>query len=247
NEQLEEENVGTEETTESIQEEVENKEEAASKNEEKAANEQESESTEKPKSPIENWRNLREAKDRAEQEAAELRRLLQERSQTKPQQESSQQESVEEPQFGDDDLIEGKHLKSYSKKYEKHIQNLEQRLIEQQIKSQYPDFDKVVNKETLEMLRDSDPDLADSIAANPNLMSKANAAYKAIKRAGFIESNTHQKGKEKVQENINKPRPVSSISPQQGKSPLSRANAFAEGLTPELKEQLWKEIKECSE
>ena len=35
------------------------------------------------------------------------------------------------------------------------------------------------------------------------------------------------------------------MSPQQGDSPLSRANAFANGLTPELRVQLIKEMEEA--
>jgi hypothetical protein len=38
---------------------------------------------------------------------------------------------------------------------------------------------------------------------------------------------------------------MASISPQQGDSPLTKANAFANGeLTPELKAQLWKETNQ---
>jgi len=48
-----------------------------------------------------------------------------------------------------------------------------------------------------------------------------------------------------VQANTAKPRPLTSVSPQSGESPLSRANAFAEGLTPELKKNLFKEMQEA--
>ena len=51
--------------------------------------------------------------------------------------------------------------------------------------------------------------------------------------------------KRKAQENSAKPRPMASVSPQQGESPLSHANAFANGLTPELQKQLWKEMQDA--
>ena len=53
-----------------------------------------------------------------------------------------------------------------------------------------------------------------------------------------------QNDKAKAVINAQKPRPLTSISPQQGDSPLSKANAFANGLTPELQAQLLKEMKQ---
>ena len=47
---------------------------------------------------------------------------------------------------------------------------------------------------------------------------------------------------EAINANINKPRPASSIGAQTGTQPLQRANAFANGLTDELKEQLLREM-----
>lgn len=185
------------------------------------------------------WRNLREAKERAERERDEARRLLQEGTR-KP-----EQPTEEELNLADDELLEHKHLKSFKKKQEQRFAAVEQQIAESQLRALYPDFDRVVNAETIAMLRDADPEIADSIAANPNLFSKASAAYKTIKRYGFAGEDVYNKQKEKVSNNINKPRPVTSISPQEGESPLSRANAFAEGLTPELAKQLWKEMQEA--
>jgi hypothetical protein len=48
-----------------------------------------------------------------------------------------------------------------------------------------------------------------------------------------------------AQKNASKPKPLASVSPQQGDSPLSRANAFANGLTPELQKQLRQEMEEA--
>jgi len=185
---------------------------------------------------VQNWRALRTAKEKAERERDEALKILQ---QGVPQ----QNKRDEEPVVGDDDLIEGKHLK-YQRQYtEQRIAQLEERLVEAQIKSKYPDFDEVVTPETLGMLRDTDPELAESLAANPNIQSKAIAAYKSIKRYGLSRPQ-YEKSKEKVNQNVSKPRTVTSISPQQAESPLSRANAFAEGLTDSVKEQVWKEMQD---
>ncbi len=52
------------------------------------------------------------------------------------------------------------------------------------------------------------------------------------------------KSETRIQKNASKPKPLASVNPQQGDSPLSRANAFANGLTEELKDQLRKEMSE---
>lgn len=230
-------------TQESNQSVLEGSQETQTQNQENVQEAQKSES--KPQNDehidrVHNWRNLRERADKAARERDELARRLQQYEQSAP-----KQQAEEEPTISDDDLIEGKHLKARDKKYQQQLAAIQQQMVEAQIKSSYPDFDKVVTPDTLKMLRDADPDLADSIAANPNLMSKASAAYKIIKQYGFAPGDAYISQKTKVAENAAKPRPVSSVSPQQGESPLSRANAFAEGLTPELAKQLWKEMQQA--
>jgi len=189
---------------------------------------------------VQDWRALREKTERAERERDEAIKMLQQ------QQNAVYQQQPESKEFnvGDDDLIEGKHLKHQKQDIDQRFAQLEERLIEAHIKTKYPDFDDVVTPETLGMLRDTDPELAESIAANPNIQSKAIAVYKSIKRCGLAKPTSYDRSKEKVNNNFTKPRTVTSISPQQGDSPLSRANAFAEGLTDDVKAQVWKEMQE---
>jgi hypothetical protein len=49
----------------------------------------------------------------------------------------------------------------------------------------------------------------------------------------------------RAQKNAAKPKPLASVNPQQGDSPLSKANAFANGLTDDLKKQLRKEMEDA--
>jgi len=193
---------------------------------------------------VQNWRALREAREKAEQERDEVvARLRQQDSNQNNGQGNNRQVQEERLTIGDDDLVEGKHFKQGQQQINNRIVQLEQQLIEAQIKATYPDFDKVVNKDTLGMLRDTDPDLAESLSYNPNLRSQAVAAYKAIKRYG-LSGPDFSREKAKINTNSSKPRTVTSLSPQQGESPLSRANAFANGLTDELKTQLWQEMQD---
>jgi len=188
---------------------------------------------------VQNWRALREKADRAkklEQEQEELkRRLAQYETQKQP----------EEDNLSDDDLIEKRHLNNMAKKYEEKFNALEAKLAMSNLQAEMPDYYTVVTEDSAKMLEDADPDLARSILSNPDQASRARAAYKAIKMYGFAKTDKHKKQHEKAQTNAAKPRPLASVSPQQGESPLSRANAFAEGLTPELKAELLKEMQVC--
>lgn len=197
---------------------------------------------------------LREKAKRAdalERERDELMRKLYEieaSKQPKPQVQQEEQEST----LSDDDYVEARYLKKYDKtikelrdelrtyKQQSNISNTDARL-----KSRFPDIDKVVSSENLEVLRVEYPELADTIKSSPDLYNQAVSAYTLIKKLGISKEDVYQEDRQKAQTNAIKPRPLASVSPQQGDSPLSKANAFANGLTDELKIQLRKEMEDA--
>jgi hypothetical protein len=77
---------------------------------------------------------------------------------------------------------------------------------------------------------------------NPDLKEKAEETYLAIKDLGIYRKDEFVKQKETAQKNFTKPRSVNSVAPQYGDSPLNQANAFANGLTKELKKSLYQEM-----
>ena len=111
---------------------------------------------------VQNWRSLREKAQKAERERDELLKKLQE-------QQNSHKQQQDDYKPIDDDLASGKDIKRIEKQQAQRIAQLEQQVIESKLKSQYPDFDEVVNQDTLGMLQDVDPELAESLASNPNL------------------------------------------------------------------------------
>lgn len=192
-----------------------------------------------------NFARLRKENARIERERDEYARKIQ-------QLEAQQKGAEEDFSIAPDELVEGKHLSKYEKrvkelerKVEEYKQNASASTDEIRLRAQYPDFDKVVTTENIELLRDLEPELASSINSDTNLSSKATAVYKLIKKFGIYKEDNFKEDREHAQNNANKPRPLASVSPQQGDSPLSRANAFAQGLTDELKEQLRKEMYEA--
>jgi len=148
-----------------------------------------------------------------------------------------------------DDLPEWRHVKKEISKMQRKLDAYEQRsttsTAENRIRSAFPDFDDVVNAETIRSLREMEPELAQSIADSKDLYNQAAAAYKAIKRFGISQEDNFVSDRERVAKNNAKPRPTQTIAPQHGESPLSHANAFSNGLTPELKKQLYKEMMEA--
>lgn len=190
-----------------------------------------------------NFANIRASKAKAERErdaalkrVEELERLSQ-----------MQAQAPAEPEPEDSDLVEWKQVKRTVKGLENKLNQYQQTSYESQVdnrlKVEFPDFDKIVSTENVNALREAYPELAGSVNSNPDLYSKAVSAYKLIKQFGIHQEDNYAKERELAQKNAAKPRPLVSASPQQGESPLTRANAFAEGLTDSLKKQLREEME----
>lgn len=197
------------------------------------------------------WRELRQQKEKAEQERDELLMYMK-YQQNQPQniQNNQQQAAVDDDDLGigSDDYAEGKHIKSVNKnvkKLQKELHDYKEAMAEMTLRTRYTDFDDVVNPENLKKLKKMYPEMAESIHYNPDLYKKSLAAYNTIKSLGINKNEDYNEyDKYKVQQNAAKPRPLASVSPQQGDSPLSKANAFANGLTEELSKNLYREMVE---
>ena len=200
-------------------------------------------------SPENSFKQLRAKAERAERERDELmRRLAEVEAKSRPQ----QPQEDEDFRIGDDEIAEGKHLSKIAKKMKKleeQIANYQQQTnvstTEARLKAQYPDFDKVVNKENIELLRESYPDVAATLNSSSDLYNTASSAYTLIKKLGIAQEDKYAEDRARAQTNAAKPRPLTSISPQGADSPLSRANAFAGPLTDDLKKTLHREMIEA--
>lgn len=196
-----------------------------------------------------NFAALREKAFKAERERDEALRYVREMEAKKQQQIEPDDIDVS---LGDDEIAEGKHLKSVAQqiKYlkneiKKYKQESLTSTVETKIRSQYPDFDNVVSKENLESLRNIHPEIVQTLMTATDPYSQAASAYTIIKKLGIDNQGSYEMDKQRVQVNAQKPKPLSSIATQQGgKGALSHANAFAGGLTKELQAQLLKEMQE---
>jgi len=204
-----------------------------------------------------NFAELRKEKYRIAQERDEYARKLAQYEAALLQQKSALEQSKsnddEDITIGEEDVAEGKHVHKMMKKYKKleaELNSFKQKsaeeLLEARIRAKYPDYDSVVNQETLNALAADDPELTQTIYSSPDVYNKAILAYKEIKKRGIVSSETYEHDKRRVQSNAAKPRPLISSTPKSSNmGPLSHANAFEQGLTDTLKAQLWKEMKEA--
>ena len=204
-----------------------------------------------PKQDHPNFKAIREAKERAEYERDLLLRQMYEMQAQMNQKQPVQQQEEQDLDFDidEDALVEGKTVKKMQKQFKKLEQNLRQQqemnsaaIIETKIRADFPDIDVVISPDNIQRLNQEYPEIARSLKSHNNMYDQAAAAYKIMKGLGIYKDKVFENDRAKAIANTNKPRPLSSVSPQQGDSPLSKANAFANGLTNDLKEQLRKEM-----
>lgn len=186
-----------------------------------------------------NFRELRESKRQVESELRELREQMDRiaRSQAPAPQEE------EEPELSDDDLVEGKHLKRYIKRLESRLEQQAAASVPDRLKSKFSDFDQVVTPENVEKLKQAEPEMYATLVSGKDLYTKGVSAYKALKSFGIVKTDPYIADKESVQKSHSRPMSAQAVK---GQGALHEANAFAKGLTPELRKQLYQEMIEAS-
>ena len=191
-----------------------------------------------------NFARLREQNDHLSQElrsqAAELEALKAYLEQTAAKS-SQYQETSDELGIADDDYVEGKDLKAVRKELQalkKYHEDQKVRVAEDRLRSRYPDLETVITPENLKKLKKTEPELYAQINNMDDLYARGVSAYKFIK--AYAMEPGYEDEQRRIQQNMTKPMSSQSVK---GQSPLAEANRFAEGLTPELKIQLQKEMQ----
>lgn len=204
----------------------------------------------KPNPREENFTRMRIAREKAERERDELMKLLlAQQNQQRPEPQYVEEDYDDE--IDPDALVEGKNLKKVTKQMRdmqsqlrQYQQQSNQQIMEARIRAQYPDFERVVSEENVAILKNLHPEVAESLRNTTDLYSQAAAAYKVIKNFGIHKEEYMSNDKARALKNSVKPKPLASVNPQQGDSPLAKANAFATGeFTAEMKDRLRKEME----
>lgn len=151
--------------------------------------------------------------------------------------------------LSDDDIITVKQHKQMAAKIAKQVaeevvKQREASTVEDRINAKFPDFEQVVTQESVENFRNSDPELAELLRQEQDPYKQAVLVYKQIKRGQIPQPRSVQSTieRKKAVENSQKPLSVQAASKQ---SALGNASMFENGITPELKKQLYKEMQEC--
>lgn len=196
-----------------------------------------------------NWaqarREMQELKQRNLEYENELLRLKQ----------SYQQKPEVDPldNIADDDIVTrsqterliDKRAENKARKIvEEYMQQKEVETVEDRIKMKLPDFDDVVNEDAINSLKNQHPEIAESLhALRNNPYKQAKAVYDAVK--AFVPRQNVQTGIEKKKAQDNSQKPISvQAAPKQ--SAIGQVHMFENGLTPEVKKQLWKEMQDAS-
>jgi len=195
-----------------------------------------------------NFVAMRKIKERLEKENRELMekiRLQSEKPVDKPQQ-SNKQPQVDDNSydFSEDDLIEGKHLKSVlnevnslKKELNQYRQQEQSSRLEMKLKAEHPDIEKVVTKENIELLCAAYPAVGESIKNDPNVYTQLSSAYTLIKNFGIGDQKAQDKT---IEKNLSAPKTAKSVNTRT--TALDSAHNYTKGMTEKDKEYHRKQL-----
>lgn len=171
-----------------------------------------SEAIKKAEEQEKNWRAMRQRQKELELEIQRrdelIDRVLKHQAPQAPQ-------PVVEPDEPDEEFVPAGKVKGIAKRtvqpLEKKIQELENKIAQQEqqkliqsLRSQYSDFDDVVNVETLEMLEKHEPELAATIAQFKDPYKMGLHSYKYIKALGLTEKVPEARRKKETIQKLEK-------------------------------------------
>jgi len=103
------------------------------------------------------------------------------------------------------------------------------------LQSQFPDFSKIVNDESIAILKQRFPEIAATLDQSKDIYTTGVSAYNIIKKFDLHLEEDYTEQKRKVEDNINKPRPVSSMK---STSPLSFATDYSDLDNKEVRDEI---------
>lgn len=148
----------------------------------------------------------------------------------------------------DDEIITAKQARALAQKMAKQAaeEALRQRdieTLEDRMRAKFSDFDEIVSEENINFLNKNEPEIAASLkklSNDPYL--QAITAYKMIKNIRPKTSSEQSIEKKKALQNSQKPVSAQSVAKN---SAIGNAHLFENGLTEELKKQLYKEMMQA--
>ena len=189
-----------------------------------------------------NWAEMRKQMRQKDLEIAELRDQFSSINKKAP-----PPEEDEFAKLAEDDILTVAQAKKLATKLARQtaetvLRERDALTVDDRLQSKYPDFKSTVTRENIEILKETKPQLAKSLlkfADDPYEQSElANEYIKAYVPQTEVAMS---KDKRKAEENSKKPLSVQAVGKH---SAIGQAHQFENGLTPELKSQLWREMQE---
>lgn len=236
----EEENTGVAvaEATESVPEAAESEKEpelAASPEEARRRNDQEF-----------NWAETRKRMQELDRQNREMQEQLKSLSSPK-----AAPEDDEIDKMSDDDIMTKRQARKMAERMaqqvaERVIKQREAATVDERLQLKFSDFGDVVTRDNIELLKQHEPELAQTLYHNPDPFGQGVAAYKLIKKLGYGSEAVAKQNLDKDRAVKNSQKPVSVNAVTKQSSAIGNAHLFENGLTDELKASLLKEMRDCA-
>lgn len=140
-------------------------------------------------------------------------------------------------------------LRERDEQYRRQLEQERQVSAERALNAQYKDLYQVLSTENLRRLEQEEPEIAASIASNPDVYSAKIAAYKQIKKLGISEESYNQtRVNQRLAENNQRPKNPAALAPRQGSQALAAAptnTGFAESITEDMASRYRKEMEDA--
>lgn len=190
-----------------------------------------------------NWAEMRRQMREKDQQIEELGRQFSEISKRNP----PKEEIDELANLADDDILTVAQAKKLAQKMARGVAEdvLKERdaaTVDERLQLKFSDYADVVTKENIELLKQTEPELAQSLYHMPDPYSQAVAAYKLLKKVTVKGESSNSLEKKRAMENSQKPLSVNAVTKQ---SAIGNAHLFENGLTKDLKKQLWSEMQQA--
>lgn len=190
-----------------------------------------------------NWAEMRRQMREKDQQIDDLRTQFSEISKRQ----TNVQEEDELAKLAEDDIVTVAQAKKLAQQLARNvaedvIKQREAATVEERVQLKFPDYADTVTKENIELLKKTEPELAQSLYHMPDPYSQAVAAYKLLKKIAAKNEALPSVEKKKAAENSQKPLSVNAVT---NNSAIGNAHLFENGLTKELKQQLNEEMKQA--
>ena len=194
-----------------------------------------------------NWRAVRQRLTELERENKEKDELLKRALQM--QQAQPMVQAKEEPEDPDEDYIPKGKVKKLARKevepIEKRLEELEAKLAQQKqmdlvqsLRSKYPDFDDVVNPETIALFEEKEPELANTIAELKDPYKIGMQSYKFIKASGLIGDVPGKRHAKEAEKKLEKNAKTVQSPQAYDKRPMAQAFRLTEAEKTKLYEEM---------